>query len=133
MTTTRHGGPSGLRIGMRSDERGPKSAVLSVTGDRMDFVTRSEEGVSHNFDGRCHNSILPYLSHSSVVISYESAPPCRTGKKEGDESDPPQKAGGHVTPDSCAESHASIRSHAGSLSSSFIPAGRVGTGPQVGR
>ena len=75
----------------------------------MGFVTGLQGGVSHNFDRRCHNSILPYLSHSSVVIPCESAPPCRTAEKEGDESDPPQKSGGHVTPDSGAESHASIR------------------------
>ena len=60
----------------------------------MGFVTGLQGGVSHNFDGRCHNSILPYLSHSSVVILCESAPPCRTGEKEGDESDPPKKWGG---------------------------------------
>ena len=99
----------------------------------MVFVTGLEGGVSQNSEPRCHNSILPYLSHSSVVILCESAPPCRTGEKEGDESDPPQKSGGHVTPDSGAESHASIRPHAGSLSSSFIPAGRLGTAPPEGR
>ena len=79
----------------------------------MVFVTGLEGGVSQNSEPRCHNSILPYLSHSSVVILCESAPPCRTGEKEGDESDPPPKAGGHVTLDSGAESHASIRPHAG--------------------
>ena len=79
----------------------------------MGFVTGLQGGVSHNFDGRCHNSILPYLAHFSVVIPCESAPPCRTGEKEGDESDPPPKVGGHVTSNSAAESHASIRSHAG--------------------
>ena len=35
-----------------------------------------------------------YLSHSAVFIPCESFPPCRTGKKEGDESDPPKKRGG---------------------------------------
>ena len=79
---------------MKLAEREGKSVVLSVTEGRMVFVTGLEGGVSQNSEPRCHNSILPYLSHSSVVILCESAPPCRTGEKEGDESDPPQKWGG---------------------------------------
>ena len=44
-----------------------------------------------------------YLSHSAVVIPFESARPLPTREKGGDESDPPQKAGGHVTLDSATE------------------------------
>ena len=43
---------------------------------------------------RCSNATFRYISHSAVVICCESARPCRTGEKEGDESDPPQKWGG---------------------------------------
>ena len=68
--------------------------------------------MSHNLTHRCHNSIFPYLAHSYVVIHCESARPCRTGEKEGDESDPPQ-SGGACDPDSGTESHTAIRPHAG--------------------
>ena len=94
MTTIRHGGPSGLRIEMRSAERGFKSVVFSATEGRLLFATCSEGGVLQDSGSRCCKATFRYLSHSAVVISYESAPPCRTGKKEGDESDPPQKRGG---------------------------------------
>ena len=46
-------------------------------------------GVGHDSGSRWGIATFRYLSHSAVVIPYESAPPCRTGKKEGDESDPP--------------------------------------------
>ena len=82
---------------------------------------------------RCSTTTFLYLSHSAVFIRCESPPPCRTREKEGGESDPPQSGGGHVIPDSGAMFHASIRSHAGSLSSLFIPAGRLGTAPRRGR
>ena len=39
---------------------------------------------------------------------------------------PPNRGGGHVARSRCAVGHASIRPHAGSLSSSFIPAGGLG-------
>ena len=60
----------------------------------MVFATRSEGGVWQDFGSRCGIATFRYLPHSSVVILCESAPPCRTGEKEGDESDPPQKWGG---------------------------------------
>ena len=79
---------------MRSDERDRKSAVFSATGGRMVFATGLEGGVLQDSGSRCGKATFRYLSHSAVVIPYESAPLCRTGKKEGDESDPPQKRGG---------------------------------------
>ena len=68
--------------------------VLGVPKDRMVFVTGLEGGGEHNFGGRWNKATFPYLSHSSVVISCESARPYRAGEKGGDESDPPQKRGG---------------------------------------
>ena len=54
--------------------------------------------MSHNLTHRCHNSILPYLAYSSVVIPYYSSHPVPNGKKRGRRERPPQKVGGHVTP-----------------------------------
>ena len=68
--------------------------VFYAAGGRMVFAARSEGGVRHDSAKRCGNAAFLYLSHSSVVITCESLPPCRTGKKEGDESAPPQKRGG---------------------------------------
>ena len=64
------------------------------TGGRMVLGTRSEGGVYKNFCLKCTTPTFLYLTHSAVVIPHESLPPCRTGKKEGDESAPPQKRGG---------------------------------------
>ena len=91
--------------------RGVNPAVLSVTGGRGYFVTRSEGG-AHDSAQRCHHSLLPYLSHSAVVSCCESDPSCRTGKKGGDESAPPKKKrGGACDPDSGTEWHTAIRPH----------------------
>ena len=95
--------------------------------------TELEGGVFQDSPERCSTTSFSYLSHFAVVIPDNRTTPCRTGEKGEDESDPPQKSGGHVTLDSGAVFHASIRPHAGSLSSSFIPAGRLGTSPQEGR
>ena len=55
-------------------------------------------------------------------------------KKAGTRATPPQKKpGGHADPDSWHLEHASIPVPMGSLSSSFIPAGRLGTAPRRGR
>ena len=78
---------------MRSDERERKSAVFSATGGRMLFATGLEGGVLQFPDDWCCTTDFAYLSHTAVVIPCESARPCRTGEKEGDESDPPKKWG----------------------------------------
>ena len=46
-------------------------------------------------------------------------------KKAGTRDPPPKKPGGHADPDSWHLEHASIPVPMGSLSSSFIPAGRL--------
>ena len=53
------------------------------------------------------------------------------GRKRGRER-PPPKAGGHVTPDSGTVVTYLYPGPMGSLSSSFIPAGRLGTAPRSG-
>ena len=60
----------------------------------MVFAAGLEGGVRHDSAKRCGKAAFLYLSHSAVVIRCESAPPCRTGEKGGDESDPPQSGGG---------------------------------------
>ena len=92
----------------------------------MQFVTRSEGGVWHTSSSRCGEAAFRYIPHSAVVIPCESARLLQTREKGGDESDPPQ-TGGSCDPDSGTEWHTAIRPHEGSLSSSFIPAGRLGT------
>ena len=72
--------------------------------------TQLEGGVFQESLKRYSTPAYFYLSHSAVVIPCESAPPLPTREKGGDESDPPPNRGG-------------------SLSSLFIPAGRLGTGP----
>ena len=98
----------------------------------MVFATRSEGGVWQDSGSRCGKPTFRYLPYSSVVIPCESAPPVPNGRKRGGRERPPQKVGGHVTPDSGAEWHASIRPQCGSLSSSYIPAGRLGNSPPEG-
>ena len=73
--------------------------VLSVTQCRMLYVTRSEGGVSHDSAQRCHNSILPYLSHPAVIIPCESAPSWRAGGKEGRTRATPPQSGGACDPE----------------------------------
>ena len=106
--------------------------VFLGTGGRMVFGTRSEGGVYQNLRLRYTAATFVYLSHSAVVIPCESARPLRTREKGGDESDPPQKAGGHVTLIAVL-STIPLSGPMGSLSSSFIPAGRLRTAPQERR
>ena len=68
--------------------------VFGVPNDRMVFAPGLQGGVGQDFGSRWDKATFRYLSHSVVFIPCESAPPCRTGEKEGDESDPPQKRGG---------------------------------------
>ena len=63
---------------------------------RMVFAPGLEGGVGHNFGSRYGEAAFLYMPHSAVVIPCESARPCRTGKKGGDESDP-KKWGGMRT------------------------------------
>ena len=104
--------------------------VFHATNDRLFFATRSEGGVWHDSGSRCGNDKLIYLTHYIVVITYYSASRVPNGRKRrGRERPPPQKAGGHAVPKRGALWHPSFRPHDWSLSSSFIPAGRLGTAP----
>ena len=102
------------------------------TEGRVVRGTGLEGGVFQDSPERCSNTAFSYLSHSAVVIPCESAPTVPNGRKRGGRERPPQKGGTLAAPDSGTEFHTAIRPHAGSLSSSFIPAGRLGTGPRRG-
>ena len=68
--------------------------VFIGTEGRWYGGTRSEGGVYQNFRLRCTTATFVYLSHSAVVIPFESDLTLRTREKGGDESDPPPNRGG---------------------------------------
>ena len=131
LTTIRHGGPPALRIGMRSAERGSKSVVFIATGGRWYHATRSEGGCGRipTQDGA---KPLSFISLIPLWLSPLNRPAMSHEKKKAVTRAPPPKVGGHAAPDSGTEWHTAIRPHDGSLSSSFIPAGRLGTAPRRG-
>ena len=70
-----------------------------------------------------------YMPHSAVVSRSETALPLRTREKGGGRERPPPKQGGHAVPHRWHLRHASVPAPMGSLTSSFIPAGRLGKTP----
>ena len=94
MTTSRHGGPSGLQIGMRLAEKAVNPVVFGVPQDRMVFAPRSEGGVGQNFGARWDKATFRYLSNSAVFSPRESDPTVPNGKKRGGRERPPPKWGG---------------------------------------
>ena len=74
-----------------------------------------------------HSSI--YLIPLWLAILKQPSPCVPGAHVENDDSDPPKKQGGHAVPKRGALWHPSFRPHDWSLSSSFIPAGRLGTAP----
>ena len=79
---------------MRLAEKAINPVLFHATNDRMVFATGLQGGVWQDSGSRCGIATFLYLTHSSVLIPCESAPPCRTGEKGEDESDPPQKKWG---------------------------------------
>ena len=94
--------------------------------------TGLEGGVFQESLKRYSTTTFVYMPHSAVVIPCESARQLRTREKGGDESDPPKKRGGMRTR-IAALCSTLLSGPMGSLSSSFIPAGRLGTAPQERR
>ena len=105
--------------------RVPKNRMLNVTG------TKGEWNINLAVGGTQPPSIISliplrlYLTHRTY--------PRRSRKIGEDDSDPPQKLGGHVAPVAALWNMPLSLPHAGSLSSSFIPAGRLETAPRRGR
>ena len=97
----------------------------------MQFVTRSEGGCDML---KSRNAAKPLSSISLIplLLSPVNRPATLTAREiEKDESDPP-KNGGDLRPfvETCCDM--SLLGPRGSLSSSFIPAGRLGTAPPEG-
>ena len=57
------------------------------------FLPQAQRGVRHDSDKKCGKAAFLYLSHSAVVINFESALTLQTRENEKDESDPPQTRG----------------------------------------
>ena len=98
---------------MRSAEEAVNPVLFHATNDRMVFATGLQGGVWQDSGSRCGIATFLYLTHSSVLIPCESAPPVPSGRKRGGRERPPKKSGGHVTLDSWRLWHASIRPHGG--------------------
>ena len=101
--------------------------VFHATNDRLFFATRSEGGVWQDSGSRYGEAAFLYMPHSAVFITCKSARHIARKEKSCAESDPPPKPGGHaVLKKRCAVA-CLYSAPWGSLSSSFIPAGRLGT------
>ena len=103
----------------------PKRPHVKCPGLREGSGTKNR-----NKAGHVHFSLISFIllclssTHRTLRVPIQ-------GNRGGRER-PPPKAGGHVAPIAALVGHASIRPHAGSLSSLSIPAGRLGTGPNGG-
>ena len=88
------------------------------------FAAPSEGGVRHDSDKKCGKAAFLYLPHSAVVSRFETAPPAvDAGKKLGRER-PPQNRG-VMRPFVAVACGIPLLGPMGSLTSSFIPAGRL--------
>ena len=96
-------------------------------------ATPSEGGVWHDFSLRSTTATFVYMTHSAVVSHFEKALPLKTREKGGGRERPPQKQGGYVARYRWHLWHASVPAPMGSLTSSFIPAGRLRTAAQERR
>ena len=62
------------------------------------IMPQPQRGGWHDFSLRSTTATFVYLPPSAVVIHFETALALRTREKGWDESDPPQKVGGHAVP-----------------------------------
>ena len=92
------------------------------------FAAASEGGVRHDSDEKCGKAAFLYLPQSAVVSRFETALPLWTREKSGDVSDPPQNRG-VMRPFVAVACGIPLLGPMGSLTSSFIPAGRLGKTP----
>ena len=87
MTTIRHGGRSGLRIGMRSDERGPKSGVFFMSLGAAWFLSHVQRGGVTKLYSDIY--LIPLCLFK--IIGRHRA---EREKKRGTRATPPKKWGG---------------------------------------
>ena len=92
------------------------------------FAAGSEGGVRHGCNEQCGEAAFLYIPHSAVVSHSETALPLWTREKGGDVSDPPKNRG-VMRPFVAVACGIPLLGPMGSLTSSFIPAGRLGTDP----
>ena len=121
-----------MKAARKPERRRRFRGIYVVPKDRMLNAPDSERGLGQKTGTRRDTSIFYYLFHSAVFVFYSSDSPVPIQGNRGGRERPPPKAGGHVAPIAALVGHASIRPHAGSLSSLSIPAGRLGTGPNGG-
>ncbi len=88
------------------------------------FAVGSEGGVRHGCNEQCGEAAFLYMTHSAVVSRSETALPLWTREKGGDVSDPPQNRG-VMRPFVAVACGIPLLGPMGSLTSSFIPAGRL--------
>ena len=119
-----HGGPCGLRIKMSSAERAGQSAVFLCRPDRT-TMPRSQRGGYGMAKSSNAAKPLSSICLSLLWLAVLKRPSrCGRGRKAGDVSDPPQNRG--VMRSRVAVSCGiPLLGPMGSLTSSFIPAGRL--------
>ena len=88
------------------------------------FAAPSEGGVRHDSDKQCGEAAFLYMPHSVMVSGFETPLPLWTREKRGDVSDPPQNRG-VMRPFVAVACGIPLLGPMGSLTSSFIPAGRL--------
>ena len=88
------------------------------------FAAGSEGGVRHGCNEQCGEAAFLYIPHSAVVSRSETALPLWTREKGGDVSDPPKNRG-VMRPFVAVACGIPLLGPMGSLTSSFIPAGRL--------
>ena len=127
--TIRHGGPPALQTRMRLAERRVNPVLFHAPQDRWYHAPPSEGGWG-TIPAQDMAKPLPYICLIPLWLSpFQSARHVARKEKSCAERRPPPKPGGHAVPESGTLGHTSFRPHDGSLSSSFIPAGRLGTDP----
>ena len=114
--------PGANRMKKRSNR-----GVLNGTNDRMLNGTPSEGGVFQESLKRCSQPLSAIFLIPLWLSPVNRPARFRRGRKAGTRA-PPPKAGGHVTPIAVL-SGIPLSVPMGSLTSSFIPAGRLGTDP----
>ena len=110
-------------------ERAGQSAVFLCRPDRttMPRAQRGGYGMAATSNAAKPLSSISLIPLWLAVLKRPSR--CRTREKGGGRERPPQKQGGHAVPHRWHLWHASVPAPMGSLPSSFIPAGRLGTDP----
>ena len=113
---------------MRAAERDAKLAVFLCHSGRSAMSHAQRGGCDIHSGEKCGKAAFLYMPHSAVVGRFEAARIASdAGKRKGRER-PPQKRG-DLRPFVETRCDMSLLGPMGSLSSSFIPAGRLGTAP----